>query len=74
VFNRVLRTTSPTVVSIAILFEVPGAAILAALWLGQTPPVAAVPALALLLAGIALVIGAREPSGPEAAPPVLPAE
>ena len=59
VFNAVLRTTSPTVVSIAILFEVPGAAVLAALWLGQTPPLAAVPALALLLAGIALVVGAR---------------
>jgi drug/metabolite transporter (DMT)-like permease len=56
VFNRVLRTTSPTVVSTAILFEVPGAAILAAVWLGQTPPVAAIPALVLLLAGVAMVI------------------
>ncbi|MGH8939325.1 MAG: DMT family transporter, partial [Actinomycetes bacterium] len=49
-FNRVLRTTSPTVVSLAILFEVPGAAVIAAVWLGQTPPAAAVPAAALLLA------------------------
>jgi drug/metabolite transporter (DMT)-like permease len=34
VFNRVLRTTSPTVVSTAVLFEVPGAAILAAVVAG----------------------------------------
>jgi drug/metabolite transporter (DMT)-like permease len=67
VFNRVLRTTSATLVSTAILFEVPGAAILAAVWLGQTPPVAAIPALALLLAGVAVVIRA---GGREAVPAV----
>lgn len=59
VFNRVLRTTSPTVVSVAILFEVPAAAAIAAVWLGQAPPVAALPAAALLLAGVGLVVGAR---------------
>jgi drug/metabolite transporter (DMT)-like permease len=61
VFNLVLRSTSATVVSLAILFEVPGAALLAAWWLGQTPPLAALPALMLMLAGIAIVIrtGAR---------------
>jgi drug/metabolite transporter (DMT)-like permease len=58
VFNLVLRSTSPTVVSLAILFEVPGAALLAAWWLGQTPPLAALPALVLMLAGIAIVIRA----------------
>ena len=63
VFNRVLRTTSPTVVSTAILFEVPGAAVLAAIWLDQTPPVAAIPALALLLAGVATVILSGERRG-----------
>ena len=59
--NVVLRTTSPTVVSLAILFEVPGAGILAAVWLGQVPPVTALPGLLVLLAGVALVIraGAR---------------
>ncbi len=56
VFNLVLRSISPTVVSLAILFEVPGAALLAAWWLGQTPPLAALPALVLMLAGIAIVI------------------
>ncbi|MDP9398022.1 MAG: DMT family transporter [Actinomycetota bacterium] len=60
VFNLVLRTTSPTVVSLVILFEVPGAAVLAALALDDRPPAAALPALALLLAGIAVVIRSRE--------------
>lgn len=60
VFNLVLRTTSPTVVSVAILFEVPGAALIAALALRQQPPLAALPALALLLAGIAVVVRSRE--------------
>lgn len=57
-FNRILRTTSATIVSLAILFEVPGAAIIAAIWLGQTPPLAAIPAAALLLLGLSLVISA----------------
>jgi drug/metabolite transporter (DMT)-like permease len=56
--NVVLRTTSPTVVSLAILFEVPGAAVIAALWLGQRPAAAALPGLALLLAGIGMVVRA----------------
>jgi drug/metabolite transporter (DMT)-like permease len=61
-FNLVLRSISPTIVSLASLFTVPLAAVIAALALGQTPPAAAVPALALLLAGTALVISARERS------------
>ena len=36
-FNLVLRSTSPTLVSLATLFTVPTAAVLAALLLGQTP-------------------------------------
>lgn len=66
-FNVVLRSVSPTVVSLSILFEIPGAALIAAVFLGQSPPVLAVPAAALLLAGLAIVIsaGARsEPSLP----------
>jgi drug/metabolite transporter (DMT)-like permease len=59
--NVVLRSTSPTVVSLAILFEAPGAALIAAVWLGQLPPVSALPGIAVLLAGLAIVIraGAR---------------
>jgi drug/metabolite transporter (DMT)-like permease len=67
-FNRVLRTTSPTVVSLASLFEVPGASLIAALWLHQHPHAAAVPGLALLLAGIAIVIVGRDREMPAAVP------
>ena len=63
VFNRVLATTSPTVVSLAILFETPGAALLAAAFLQQVPPLAALPALVLLLAGLGLVV--RGGAGPK---------
>lgn len=59
--NVVLRSASPTTISLAILFEVPGAALIAAVWLRQIPSATAYPGLALLLAGIAVVIrtGAR---------------
>jgi len=59
--NVVLRSTSATVVSLAILFEVPGAAVIAAVWLGQLPPRSALPGLVVLVAGVGLVIraGAR---------------
>ena len=53
--NTVLRSTSPTVVSLAILAETPGAALIAAGWLGQVPAVTAGPGLVLLLIGVALV-------------------
>ena len=56
-FNVVLRTTSPTVVSMSILFEIPGAAVIAALFVaGQHVPLLAVPAAVLLVTGLALVI------------------
>lgn len=57
-FNFVLRSISPTLVSLATLFTVPLSAIIAAVALGQSPPAAAFPALALLLAGTTLVISA----------------
>lgn len=64
VFNRVLKTTSPTVVSIAILFEIVGATVLAALFLDETPRLAALPAAAFIVAGVVMVIraGERRPS------------
>jgi len=65
VFNRVLKTTSPTVVSIAILFEIVGAAVLAAIFIGERPPLAAVPAAALIAAGVVLVV--RSGKRPEVA-------
>ena len=54
--NRVLVTTSATVVSLAILFEMPGGTLIAALWLGQVPPWQIIPAVALLLTGLVVVI------------------
>ena len=56
--NRVLRTISATAVSVAILFEVVGASVLAAVWFGETPPAEAAPAGALILAGVVTVIRA----------------
>ena len=58
--TRVLSTTSATVVSLAILFEMPGATIVAAIWLGQVPPLALLPAAALILVGLVIVIRAAE--------------
>ena len=55
VFSLVLRTTSPTIVSLTILLEVPGAALLAWIWLGQVPRWSELPGALLLLAGIAVV-------------------
>lgn len=68
--NRVLRTSSATVVSLATLFEVPGAALIAGVWLGQRPPWEAIPALALLLAGLAVVVSSRSPVDAFAVVPV----
>jgi drug/metabolite transporter (DMT)-like permease len=56
VFNHLLATTSPVLVSLAILLEVPGAALLAAWWLDQQPPAAALVGLVVILAGMSLVI------------------
>jgi drug/metabolite transporter (DMT)-like permease len=69
-FNQVLRRVSPTMVSLAILFEVPGAAAIAAFWLHQRPHAAAIPGLVLLVIGVGLVIAARE----RGAAPSVPVE
>lgn len=54
--NRVVHGLGPSVTSTAILLETPGAALVAAVWLGQRPPAAAYPALLVILAGLAMVI------------------
>lgn len=69
-FNRVLKTTNPTVVSLSLLLEIPGAALIAAVFLGQTPPLMALPAAVLLVAGLALVIRA----GSRGTTPSVPVE
>ncbi|MFI6760382.1 DMT family transporter [Micromonospora sp. NPDC050417] len=76
-FNYALQRFSATTISVLILLEAPGAALIAWVWLGQLPRMAALPGLALLLVGVMIVVvgGARasrraEPLGvpPEVAP------
>ncbi|PZS19038.1 MAG: EamA family transporter [Pseudonocardiales bacterium] len=62
--NLVLRSTSATVVSLAILLETPGAGIVAYVWLHQRPPWTAIPGLALLFAGLVVVARSRGEGAP----------
>ncbi len=57
-FNRVVKSVGPTVVSTLILLEIPGAATIAAVFLGQVPPLTAIPAGVLLVGGLAIVVRA----------------
>lgn len=66
--NRVLRSISPTAVSVAILFEVVGATVIAAIAFSETPPLAAAPAGILILAGIIVVIRSGRSRTTEGAP------
>lgn len=68
--NKVLATTSATVVSLAILLEMPGATLIAAFALGQVPPLAILPAVALMFAGIVMVIRAGSRTVPSETPPI----
>ena len=60
---------SATTVSVLLLIEVPGAAAIAWLWLGQRPAARSLPGLAVLLAGVAVVVlgAARRTPAPEPA-------
>ncbi len=63
--NYAVKHISATTVSVLILLEVPGAALLAWLWLGQELRAAALPGLALIMSGVAVVIlGARRSARP----------
>lgn len=55
-FNSALKRVSPAIVSLIVFFEVPVSAVLAAWWLGQTPPVGIIPGIILILAGCVLVV------------------
>ena len=66
--NRVLRTTSATIVSVAILFEIVGSTLLAWMAFGETPPAGAYPAAVVIAAGIVLVVLAGR--SPALQPPV----
>lgn len=71
VMNRVLRTITPTVVSVAILLEVLGAAALARVFYDESPRPLAWPAGALLLAGVVIVVRAARPRDEVPSPAVL---
>jgi drug/metabolite transporter (DMT)-like permease len=63
--NAALPVVGATPLSLSILLEVPGAALVAWLWLGSAPPWTVVPGAALVLVGLVVVIraGRRRPSG-----------
>ncbi len=63
--NAVVHRVSATVVSTAILFEAPGAAVLAALFLGQPIGVSLVIGLAVMLIGLVLVVRGTRPASAE---------
>ncbi len=76
VFNHLLAVMSPLMVSMIILLEIPGAAILAAVFLGEKLPFGTYGGLVLILVGLAVVIvgqqrrrGRRRPLEEAAAPP-----
>ena len=61
IFNHLLAVLSPQVVSLILLLEVPGAALLAAVFLGQLPVLGVWIGLGLVLAGLAIVVLGRSP-------------
>jgi drug/metabolite transporter (DMT)-like permease len=64
-FNYALERISATTVSVLILLEVPGAALVTWVWLHQAPRPGEWPGLALLLAGVVVVVlGSRAPALP----------
>jgi drug/metabolite transporter (DMT)-like permease len=58
--NLVLRSISPTAVSVAILFEILGATVIARIAFGETPPAAAWPAGLLIAAGVVAVVRSEQ--------------
>lgn len=61
VLNHLLAVMSPGLLSLLLLFEVPGAAILAGIFLDQTPPFGVYAGLVLILAGLVVVVLGRPP-------------
>jgi drug/metabolite transporter (DMT)-like permease len=57
IINHLLDRLSAQVVSLVLLTEVPGAALLAAVFIGQVPAAGVWIGLALVLAGLAIVVG-----------------
>jgi drug/metabolite transporter (DMT)-like permease len=60
--NLVVSTVGPTVVSLAVLLEVPGALLFALVLLGEAPPLLALPGVVLVVVGVGLVVRASRPT------------
>jgi drug/metabolite transporter (DMT)-like permease len=60
-----LATMSPLLVSMIILLEIPGAALLAAVFLDESLPGGTYAGLALILVGLAVVVAGQRRSRPE---------
>jgi drug/metabolite transporter (DMT)-like permease len=60
--NLVLSSVGPTVVSLAVLLEVPGSLLVALVLLQQAPPLLALPGMAAVVVGVALVVRAGRPT------------
>ena len=74
-FNHLVAVMSPLVVSMFILLEIPGAALLAAVFLGEVLPPGTYAGLGLILAGLAVVVvGQRRARRGEALEPGLGAD
>lgn len=61
ILNHLLSVMTPGTISLLLLLEVPGAALLAGVFLGQTPPAGVYGGLALIIAGLAVVVLRRPP-------------
>lgn len=59
-FNHLLATMSPLLVSMIILLEIPGAAVLAAIFLNEVLPAGTYAGLALIMCGLAVVVAGQK--------------
>ncbi|WP_073259157.1 DMT family transporter [Cryptosporangium aurantiacum] len=66
--NWALSSISATAISVALLLEVPGAALLAWVILDQAPPLLAWPGIAVLLIGLAFVVLGSRSGAPDGVP------
>jgi drug/metabolite transporter (DMT)-like permease len=62
--NHLLAVMSPTVISLLLLLEAPVAALLAGVFLGQSPALGVYAGLVLILVGLAVVTSQRPPPAP----------
>ena len=75
--NYALHRVAATTIAVLVLLEVPGAALIGWLWLGQVPRAGQLPGLALLLVGVLVVLAGTRGADPGRQLPVerqLPAE